>query len=314
MTALNVNVLMLRGILLECRLIENVLRESVITHLPDSPLPLDNRTSLRHDDRMSTDPRSAIPLYYQIEQDLASLIATGVLAPGSQLPSEEELVQKYGVSRTTIRKAIQELERLELIEIRRGKGTFVRSEKLTQELTALTGFVEDMVAMGLQPSAKLLGKAAVKAAEEVAKQLQLPIGTEVMQIRRVRMADDVAISLDETYLPIGLGRKVVENDLERYPIFSLLEGKYDTPLLEADYRIEAISADPFVAEALGIEAGAPILLIERVSYSLDQRPVDYEKLFYRGDKLRLTTRLRRRQSPIPFEVLPRIASKGSQKT
>ena len=137
-----------------------------------------------------------------------------------------------------------------------------------------------------------------------------PIGTAVMQIRRVRMADDVAISLDETYLPLDLGRKVVENDLTVYPIFSLLEGKYDTPLLEADYRLEAISADPRVAEALGIEVNSPILLIERVSYSLDQRPVDYEKLFYRGDRIRLSTRLRRRQSPLPLEVLPRIAPKS----
>jgi GntR family transcriptional regulator len=258
---------------------------------------------------MNPNPQSAIPLYYQIEQDLASLIATGALAPGSRLPSEEELIQKYGVSRTTIRKAIQELERLELIEIRRGKGTFVRSEKITQELTGLTGFVEDMVAMGLQPSARVLGKATVAATEEVARQLRVPTGTEVMQIRRVRMADDVAISLDETYLPMDLGQKVVEDDLEIYPIFSLLEGKYDTPLLEADYRLEAISADPPVAEALGIEVKAPILLIERVSYSLDHRPVDYEKLFYRGDKIRLSTRLRRRQSPLPLEALPRLASK-----
>jgi GntR family transcriptional regulator len=259
---------------------------------------------------MNPNPQSAIPLYFQIEQDLASSIASGVLAPGSRIPSEEELVQKYGVSRTTVRKAIQELERLELIEIRRGKGTFVREAKLTQELTALTGFVEDMVSMGLQPSARLLGKGTVPATEEVARQLRLPIGTEVMQIRRVRMADDVAISLDETYLPLGLGKQVVENDLEVYPIFSLLEGKYDTPLLEADYRIEAVTASPFVAEALGIEEKAPILLIERVSYSLDQAPVDYEKLYYRGDKIKLTTRLQRRPSPISFEALPRIASKG----
>jgi GntR family transcriptional regulator len=259
---------------------------------------------------MSPNPQSAIPLYYQIEQDLASLIATGALAPGSQLPSEDVLVQKYGVSRTTIRKAIQELERVELIEIRRGKGTFVRSEKITQELSGLTGFVEDMIAIGLRPSARVLGKATLKANEEVAKQLGVPIGTDVMQIRRVRMADDVPISLDETYLPIDLGRKVAENDLEIYPIFSLLEGKYDTPLLEADYRLEAISADPVVAEALGIEVKAAILLIERVSYSLDRRPVDYEKLFYRGDKIRLSTRLRRRQSPLPLEALPGIAAKS----
>ena len=107
---------------------------------------------------MNADPQSAIPLYFQIEQDLASSIASGALAPGSQLPSEEELVRKYGVSRTTVRKAVQELERLELIEIRRA-GTFVRAEKLTQEFTELTGFVEDMVALGLQPSARVLGTA-----------------------------------------------------------------------------------------------------------------------------------------------------------
>ncbi|MBV8610302.1 MAG: GntR family transcriptional regulator, partial [Singulisphaera sp.] len=255
---------------------------------------------------------SAIPLYFQIEQDLASLIASGTLAPGSQLPSEEELVQRYGVSRTTVRKAVQELDRLGLIEIRRGRGTFVRTGKITQEFTELTGFVEDMVAVGLQPSAKVLGTAPTEANETIARQLRVPIGTAVMQIRRVRMADDVAISLDETYLPLALGRKVVENDLEVYPIFSLLEGKYDTPLLEADYRIEAVSADPFVAEALGVEDKSPILLIERVSYSLDHRPVDYEKLFYRGDKLRLTTRLRRRPSPIPLDALPKITPKGNR--
>jgi len=258
---------------------------------------------------MSPNPQSAIPLYFQVEQDLATSIATGALAPGSQLPSEEELVQKYGVSRTTVRKAIQELERLELIEIRRGKGTFVREAKLVQELTALTGFVEDMVEIGLKPSARLLGTRTLPASEEVARQLRLPIGTEVMQIKRVRLADDSPVSLDETYLPRTLGEKVVTDDLEVYPIFSLLEGKYDTPLLEADYRIEAASADPFVAEALGIENKSPILLIERVTYSLEQRPVDFEKLFYRGDKLRLTTRLRRRPAPFPLEALPRITPK-----
>ena len=115
---------------------------------------------------MNANPQSAIPLYFQIEQDLASLITSGTLAPGSQLPSEEELVQRYGVSRTTVRKAVQELDRLGLIEIRRGRGTFVRTGKITQEFTELTGFVEDMVAMGLQPSAKVLGTAPVEVAEQ----------------------------------------------------------------------------------------------------------------------------------------------------
>lgn len=258
---------------------------------------------------MSLPPKNAIPLYFQVQQALASSITTGKLPAGSQLPSEEELILQYGVSRTTVRKAIQELERLEVVEIRRGKGTFVREAKLIQELTALTGFVEDMVEIGLKPSARVLSTQTLPATEEVARQLRLPIGTEVMQIKRVRLADDSPVSLDETYLPLSLGSKVVEDDLEVYPIFSLLEGKYDTPLLEADYRIEAVSATAFVAEALGVEEKSPILLIERVTYSLDQKPVDFEKLFYRGDKLKLTTRLRRRPAPFRLDALPEISPK-----
>ena len=173
----------------------------------------------------------------------------------------------------------------------------------------MTGFVEDMVAAGKHPSARVLNKNPIEASEEVARQLRLTAGAMVMQILRVRLADQEPVSLDETYLPIDLGQKVVENDLETYPIFALLEGKYDTPLLEADYRLEAIAASRFVADALGIEVNAPVMLIERVSYSLDNRPVDFEKLFYRGDKLRLETRLRRRTSALPLDALARLAAK-----
>jgi GntR family transcriptional regulator len=257
---------------------------------------------------MSRSASSAIPLYFQIERDLATAISDGTLSPGTQIPTEDALIARYGVSRATVRKAIQDLERLDLVEIRRGKGTFVQAGKLSQEL-ALTGFVEDMVAAGLQPSAKVLGKEVVAASEEVAEHLALSVGADVMRIQRVRSANDLAMSLDETYLPIELGRKIAEHDLEIYPIFSLLEHKYDTPLVEADYRIESVAADAAVAQALAIAVGSPILRIERTSYTLDRKPVDYEKLFYRGDKIRLTTSLRRRPSPIPFELLPQLGSK-----
>ena len=259
---------------------------------------------------MSPVANTGIPLYFQVRQDLAQQIGNGQLAPGNQLPTEDELIAKYAVSRTTIRKAIQDLEQLGLVEIRRGKGTFVRSGKITQEFDGLTGFVEDMVAAGKHPSARVLKKGPIVANEEIARQLRLDVGAPVMQIVRVRLADLAPVSLDETYLPIDLGQKVAENDLETYPIFSLLEGKYDTPLLEADYRLEAIAADPFVADSLDMEVNAPVMLIERVSYSLDNRPVDFEKLYYRGDRIRLSTRLRRRPSSLPLDALARLALKN----
>jgi hypothetical protein len=97
------------------------------------------------------------------------------------------------------------------------------------------------------------------------------------------------------YLPLEIGEKIVTHDLGLEPIFTLLEQRYDIPLLEAEYKLEAISADQDVAVALGVEAGSPIFLIERTSYSVGDRPVDYEKLHYRGDLIRFRTRLARRK-------------------
>ena len=240
------------------------------------------------------DPGSATPLYAQVEAVLASDIAGGRLPAGSQLPTENDLIERFDVSRPTVRRAVQNLAGRGLVEIQRGKGTFVTRPKITQELTALTGFVEDMQALGRRPTARLIDKQVVAADKAVAHQLALAAGTRVIRIRRVRLADGQAVSFDETYLPREIGEKVITNDLEVEPIFALLERKYDLPLVEAEYRLEAVSAEPAVAEGLGVEAGSPLFLIERTSYSAGGRPVDYEKLYYRGDMIRFVTRLARR--------------------
>jgi GntR family transcriptional regulator len=116
-----------------------------------------------------------------------------------------------------------------------------------------------------------------------------------MRIRRVRLANGVGLSFDETYLPLEIGEKIVTHDLEAEPIFALLEQRYNIPLVEAEYELEAISADADVAAALGVDTGSAIFLIERTSYSVGDRPVDYEKLHYRGDLIRFRTRLTRRK-------------------
>jgi GntR family transcriptional regulator len=236
----------------------------------------------------------ASPLYAQVETALAADIAATTLPPGSQLPPEDSLTVRFGVSRTTVRKAIENLVARGLVEIQRGKGTFVTEPKIRQDLTELTGFVEDMMALGRNPTARLLDKRVVPASKTVAQHLGLPLGAQVYRIERVRLADGVAMSFDETYLPLEIGEKVARNDLEAEPIFALLEGKYDLPLVEAQYQLEAATAGEHVAQALGIEAGSPIFLIERTSYAEGQKPVDYEKLYYRGDLIKFVTRLSRR--------------------
>jgi GntR family transcriptional regulator len=240
----------------------------------------------------------ATPLYAVVEAQIAAGIADGEFPIGSRLPTEDELIQRFAVSRTTVRKAIQNLSDRGLIKIRRGTGTFVTQPTITQDLTELTGFVEDMEALGHTATARLIDRVVVAADGNVARRLALAAGTRVMRIRRVRLANGVSMSLDETYLPLDIGEKIVTHDLEAEPIFTLLEERYGIPLVEAEYELEAASADDAVAKALGVEAGSPIFLIERTSYSVRGRPVDYEKLHYRGDLIRFRTRLARRKSGV----------------
>lgn len=239
------------------------------------------------------------PLYAQVEAALASDIGAAILPPGSQLPAEDSLTTRFGVSRTTVRKAVENLIARGLVEILRGKGTFVTEPKITQDLTELSGFVEDMVALGRTPTARLLDKGPAPASKAVAQHLGVLPGTQIFRIERVRLADGVAMSFDETYLPLEIGEKVATHDLEIEPIFSLLEDKYDLPLIEAQYQLEAVTADEKVAQALGVEVGSPIFRIERTSYCDGGRPVDYERLYYRGDLIKFVTRLSRRPRAQP---------------
>lgn len=249
---------------------------------------------------MPESPSSRLPLYAQVEDVLVDRISGGTLPVGAQLPSEEELIREFDVSRTTIRTTIQKLVRQGLVEIRRGRGTFVASPRMIQELTELTGFVEDMRVLGRAPTARVVSRDVVPSDRLVAGKLAIAAGTPVVQIRRVRLSDGVPLSFDETYLPEDLGRKVMSDDLATEPIFALLEKRYGTPLVEAEYELEAAAAAPAVAVALGIPAGSPIFLIDRTSFTLGHRPVDYERLHYRGDHIRFKTRLaRRRADPGP---------------
>src|SRR5260370_37701002 len=156
---------------------------------------------------------SGSPLYERVQSVLAGDIADGSLPPETQLPSEDGLVARFKVSRTTVRKAIQNLVERGLVEVRRGKGTFVTQPKITQELTELTGFVEDMQALGRTPTARWLDTRVVAADEAVAHQLALAPGTLVVRLRRRRLADGVTMSFDETYLPREVGEKVAADDL-----------------------------------------------------------------------------------------------------
>lgn len=238
---------------------------------------------------MTSDP----PLYAQVEQALVARIGVD-LHPGDRLPTEDELIAQFGVSRITVRRAIQNLAARNLVVTRRGQGSFVTAPSIRQPLTALTGFVEDMDAQGLHAQARVVKIEEISAPPAARAALDLPLGAKVTHIQRVRLAVGHPVSFDATYLPTDLGRLIAQDDLANEQIFTLLESRHDTPLIEAAYALQASTADAAVAEALQVDEGAAIFRIERTSFTTGQRPVDYEILHYRGDAITFTTRLPRR--------------------
>ncbi|GAA1720316.1 GntR family transcriptional regulator [Isoptericola hypogeus] len=237
-------------------------------------------------------PAPGTPLYAQVENALVDRIGVD-LHPGDRLPTEDELIEQFGVSRITVRRAIQNLASRRLVVTKQGRGTYVATPRISQPLTELTGFVEDMERQGLHARARVLVVEESPASREVREALSLPLGATVTHIDRVRLAAGVPVSFDRTYLPPDLGRLVAQDDLENEPIFSLLEHRHDTPLVEASYALQASTADPAVARALDVPEGSAVLRIERTSYTTGGRPVDYEILHYRGDPITFTTRLPR---------------------
>lgn len=246
-------------------------------------------------ERAAVERLSAVPLYQQLFEILREEIVSGRLEADRRVATEFQLMKRFGVSRTTVRQTIARLRKEGLISVHRGKGTFVGRGRIEPELSALTGFVEDMQALGLNASAEVRGIEDVKASDHIAANLGIAPGELVTKITRVRLAESVPVSFEYSFLPLELGRKVAEENLEVSPIFSLFEDKYGITLGEALYRIEAARAPRAVAEALDIERGAPVLVIERTTYSAGGQPVDFEQMFYRGDRIRYSMRLKRRR-------------------
>jgi GntR family transcriptional regulator len=252
-----------------------------------------------HDDHGAVRRSRRRPLYHQILEELRRDILEGRLRPGDQVATEPELIARFEVSRTTVRLALGELVHEGLLYRRSGKGTFVTQPKLVQQLTALTGFVEDMVAQRMEASARVVGIERVAADATVARHLNVPPDGTVVRLERVRLGNQEPLSFDVTFLPPALGERVIREDLAIHPIFELMEDKYGIPVGYADYRIHAATADRTVAQYLEVARGAPILLIERVSYSPTGTPFLSERLYYRGDRVSYHTRLQRRPDQGP---------------
>ena len=239
---------------------------------------------------------SPAPLYEQIKAALRASILDGTYPPHSQMPSESELCATFDVSRITVRQALGDLQKEGLVFRLHGKGTFVSKPKAFQNVTALQGFAEAMSSMGYEIVNQLRVLRFVQANQHVAGKLALPEGTRVAEIHRVRLLNREPVSLEVTWVPEELGKRLANADLITRDIFLIIENDCGIPLGHADVSIDAILADDDLVDALQVEEGAPVLRIERLTHGADGTPIDYEHLYFRGDAFQYRFRVDRQKA------------------
>jgi len=237
----------------------------------------------------------AIPLYYQLETILRKKIVAGEFTPGDLFPGEEALATAYGVSRVTVRQALYCLEKDGLISRKRGKGTFV-SEKLGSVAPPkLTGFIEDLISMGIRTSVKVIDICMVEAPEIIKERLRLTEMRQVLRVEKVRLIEGSPFSHVLNYLPPDIGQKIKPDDFALKPLLMILEENFGIRPAQAIQTIEATIADSLVASLLEIRVGDPLLKVERVVFDVNEKPVEYVSSLYRADKYFYTVKLKRRK-------------------
>ncbi|UUC47619.1 GntR family transcriptional regulator [Pseudomonas citronellolis] len=242
-------------------------------------------------------PLSPVPLYSQLKELLRTRILDGTYPPLSRMPSEAELGKAHGVSRITVRQALGDLQKEGLIFKIHGKGTFVARPKAFQNVSTLQGLAESMGERGYEVINRLRSFRFVPADAQVAARLQVAEGDSVAQIKRARLVNRELVSLEVTYLPEAVGRRLEKADLVSRDIFLILENDCGLPLGHADLAIDAILADAELAAALEVEEGSPVMRIERLTHGADGQPLDYEHLYYRGDAFQYRLRIDRHKGP-----------------
>jgi GntR family transcriptional regulator len=224
-----------------------------------------------------------VPKHAQLRSILLEKVNT-TWAPHTAIPSERELMVEYGVSRATVREAIRQLVEEEKLYRVHGKGTFVSGHRI-QSTLHLASFTEDMRRRGLVAATLVRGVSLVDAPVEARAALGLAAGARVWDVERLRLAGGVPMALERGFYPGALLPDLDAHDLTR-SLYTTLAGAYGLRIDHAEQTVWAESADEALAEALGVEHGAPLMVFRRTS-AAGARPVEHVTSWYRGDRYQI---------------------------
>ncbi len=223
-----------------------------------------------------------------VERRIRELISSGQLGEDGRLPTERELAERLGVSRTTVRQVLDRLEHAGSVHRRRGRtgGTFVTRGRVDIDFGYLAGIPAYLRAQGFRPGAHVVSARMIPADRTTASALRIPTGTLVYEVIRIRLADEVRISLENARIPVALAPDLLAQRLDD-SIYDLLAERYRVTCVKAVERMVAVLADADQSELLGIKVGDPLMAIERIAYDASDQPVEYSTDLFRGDRTRV---------------------------
>lgn len=250
----------------------------------------------RDDPNLHINKDSPISRYHGIARMIGSRIMNGAYPAGSLIGTENELARQFGVSRITIRQALDLLEGQDLIVRRRARGTFVADDVQPRAIVRLSGLLDDVLLQGDAASTLLIDKVTMPASADVAAHLKVAEGDSIWRLRRLRV-----ISADPlipkawliNYLPSAVGDRYDEATLTGASLLQLLDSDPDTRLASGRESIRADEAEDETATRLQIDPGSPVLRVDRVVYAHTGEPVEYLHQFYRPDRFSFRVHMER---------------------
>jgi GntR family transcriptional regulator len=258
----------LRGFVLQCRTMPSAVPQTPPAAAPDVA-------------EASAAGPAFSPLYQQIKGLITRELQAGVWKPGEAIPSELELAARFKVSQGTVRKAIDELSADNLLVRRQGKGTFVATHAEQQIQFRFLRLMPDDGG-GRDMARRLLDCRRTRAPADVARMLACKSGDAVVQLRRLLLAHDKPVVLDEIWLPGALFKGLTAERLADYkgPMYGMFETEFGVRMIRAEEKIRALAADEASARLLGVAPGFPLLSVERLSFTYGDQPVELRRGLY----------------------------------
>mgnify|MGYP006425632203 CR=1 FL=1 len=231
----------------------------------------------------SVDPTLPLPLYHQIYTRLSEKIRSGEIPTGSKIPGENQLAEALGVSRITVKRALNELAGAGLVSRRRGRGTVVIANTDLNFRESMSDYIDNVARLRRNTNAEILERLDVEADNFIAERLQIEDGSSVEKITHRLSLKNSILSYVETYIPHDLARGFSQKNIEKEPLLTLLI-KSGIDIKRAEQRLFAVRATAPIAEMMNVEVGTPLLKIHCIMVDADGRPVEDIYAWYHSDR------------------------------